>query len=122
MFLLEACGMPRITSYNVCYTKLLRECGHIVINGICHEMLKLEIARTDTETKESTQRHLVAAGFDLKSHLEVDEDIFKGVSTFSQIRSVVCGETEKPPAAILEPDTSTLEGLRQWIRKGCPTG
>ena len=93
--------------------KAVSECGHIVMNGRCFQEVKATLPQTALETtvaKDEIIHWLITQGFDPEVEIQRDRDIFKGDFTFYQLRPIAC---EKH-------DTRTVEGLRRWMKDGCP--
>lgn len=102
--------------------RYVSKCGHVVIDGRCHEYLKGRLTHHDLEqmemaNEEAVKARLVQLGFDLSLPIETDRDVFTGASTYCQLRPARCDEAGRG-----EHDLSTIEGLRQWMKEGCPTG
>jgi len=98
--------------------RAVSECGHVVIDGRCFQEVKAELAQNEVEVmrgQDGLIHWLITKGFDPEVEIQRDRDIFKGASTFYQLRPVEC-ETTEP-----KPKPNTVEDLRRWIEAGCPT-
>lgn len=94
-------------------------CWHVVIDGVCHEELKATMDHNTVESNNEQSLHewLEAYGFDLEREIQRENDTFKGVFTFYQLRPLDACERQDQ---IKKYDTTTTEGMRIWMKAGCP--
>lgn len=90
------------------------ECGHIWVDGQCFEWMIVVLNKQGLERMSASERDglLWERGFVPNAPIESSTDIHTTTITFAQLKPVHCRQ---------EHMTDTIEGLRAWMRAGCPS-
>jgi len=97
--------------------KAISECGHLQIDGRCFKEVKATIGQAQIAEERELQGMedwLIRQGFDLRQEIQREDDIFMGASTYFQLQPVECPHRKE------QHETRTIEGMRKWMKAGCP--